>query len=58
MQEFLVQSLDRENPLEKEMATRSIIHAWEIPMDRGDWWAAVHGMQKSWTQLSDKNNKQ
>ena len=28
------------------------------PMDRGYWWAAVHGMQKSWTQLSNKNNKQ
>ena len=23
------------------------------PMDRGDWWARVHGLQKSWTQLSD-----
>ena len=24
-------ALDWEDPLEKEMATRSIIHAWEIP---------------------------
>ena len=23
------------------------------PMDRGAWWAAVHGVSKSWTQLSD-----
>ena len=23
------------------------------PMDRGAWWAAVHGVTKSWTQLSD-----
>ena len=23
------------------------------PMDRGAWWAVVHGMAKSWTQLSD-----
>ena len=23
------------------------------PMDRGDWWAMVHGVKKSWTQLSD-----
>ena len=23
------------------------------PMDRGAWWAAVHGVQKSWTRLSD-----
>ena len=25
----------------------------ENPMDRGAWWAAVHGIAKSWTQLSD-----
>ena len=23
------------------------------PMDRGAWWAIVHGVAKSWTQLSD-----
>ena len=23
------------------------------PMDRGAWWATVHGVTKSWTQLSD-----
>ena len=22
------------------------------PMDRGAWWATVHGVPKSWTQLS------
>ena len=22
-------------------------------MDGGDWWAAVHGVAKSWTRLSD-----
>ena len=22
-------------------------------MDRGTWWATVHGVAKSWTQLSD-----
>ena len=31
MQEMQVQSLDQENPLEKEMATHSSILAWEIP---------------------------
>ena len=31
MQETWVQSLGREDPLEKEMATHSIIIAWEIP---------------------------
>ena len=30
MQETQVQSLDREDPLEKEMATHSSIFAWEI----------------------------
>ena len=25
----------------------------ENPMDRGAWWAAVHGAAKSWAQLSD-----
>ena len=23
------------------------------PMDRGAWWVTVHGVAKSWTQLSD-----
>ena len=25
----------------------------ETPMDGGAWWAAVHGVAKSWTRLSD-----
>ena len=25
----------------------------ENPMDRGAWWATVHGIAKSWTRLSD-----
>ena len=25
----------------------------EHPMDRGAWWAMVHGVTKSWTQLSN-----
>ena len=24
----------------------------ENPMDRGTWWATVHGVAESWTQLS------
>ena len=28
------------------MATHSSILAWRIPMDRGAWWATVHGVQK------------
>ena len=31
MQETRAQSLSTEDPMEKEMATRSIILAWEIP---------------------------
>ena len=25
----------------------------ENPMDRGAWWAAVHGVTKTWTRLSN-----
>ena len=28
------------------MATHSSILAWRMPMDRGAWWAAVHGVTK------------
>ena len=42
-----VQSLGQEDPWEKEMATHSSILAWKNPMDRGTWWAAVHGDTKS-----------
>ena len=34
---------------EEGMATYSSILAWRIPMDRGSWWAAVHGVAKSQT---------
>ena len=46
MQETGDPSLGREDPLEKEMATCSSILAWEIPMDRGAWWATVHEVTK------------
>ena len=36
------------------MATHSSILAWRIPMDRGAWWAVVHGVTKSQTRLSDE----
>ena len=40
MQETWVQSLGQEDLLEKEMATHSIVLAWEIP------WTVVHGVAK------------
>ena len=38
-----------EDTLEEGMATHSSILAWRIPMDRGTWWATVHGVTKSLT---------
>ena len=49
MQETWVQSLGWEDPLEEGMASLSSVLAWRIPMDRGAWWAAVHGVAKSRT---------
>ena len=46
-----------EDPLEKEMTITPVFlpgeaHGGEEPMkDRGAWWAAVHGVTKSRTQL-------
>ena len=49
MRETWVQSLDWKDPLEEGMAIHSSILAWRIPMDRGAWWATVHGVTKIWT---------
>ena len=53
MWETWVQSPGWEAPLEEGMATHSSILAWRIPMNRGAWWATVHGTTKSWTRLTD-----
>ena len=45
MPETRVQSLGRENPLEKEMATHSSILAWEIP-----WTEEPGGLQSMGSQ--------
>ena len=54
MWETWVRSLGWEDPLEEGMATHSSILAWRISMDRGAWWATVHGVAEldSTEQLS------
>ena len=54
MWETWVRSLGWKDPLEEDMATHFRILAWRIPMGRGPWHAAVHGVAKSRTQLSGK----
>ena len=49
MQETWVCSLGWEGPLEDGMAAHSSIPDWRMSMDRGAWWATVHGVAKSWT---------
>ena len=53
MRETWVQSLGWEDPLEEGVETYSSILVWRIPMDRGAWWARVHGVAKSQTRLSN-----
>ena len=52
-QEIWVLSLDQEDPLEKEKATRSNILAWRIPWAEEPGGLQSMGSQKSWTQLTD-----
>ena len=49
MLETWVRSLVWEDPLEEGMVTHCNILAWRIPMYRGAWQAAVHGVTKSQT---------
>ena len=51
--ETWVRSLGWEDPLEEGMATHSSTLAWRIPTDKRAWQATVHGVAKSWTQLSN-----
>ena len=48
MQEMQVRSLGWEDPLEKKMATRLSILAWEIP-----WAEEPGGLQSMWSLESD-----
>ena len=49
----LSRSLSWVDLLEKEMASHPSILAWRIPMDRGAWRVAAHGITKSQTRLRD-----
>ena len=53
MQETMVQSLGRQDPLENGMAAHSSILAWEIPWTGQPAGLQSMGLQKRWTQLSD-----
>ena len=53
MQEMRVRSLGQEDPLGEGTATYSSNSCLGNPMDRGAWQAAVHGVAKSRTRLSD-----
>ena len=49
MEETWVWFLEKEDPLEKEMATHSNILTWEIP-----WTEEPDGLQSMWLQELDK----
>ena len=51
VKETQVWSLGSEYPLEEGMAPYSSILARRMPMDKGAWWATVHGVAKSQTWL-------
>ena len=52
MQEMWVPSLGLEDLLEEEMAAHSSILAWRIPWTEEPGGLLVHGVKKSWMQLS------
>ena len=51
-QEIWIKSLGQEDPLEKEMATTPVLLPGKS-YGQKTWWATVHRVAKSWTQLSD-----
>ena len=54
MQETWVPFLGWEDPLEKEMVTHYNISSLGNPMDRGTWWATVHGVSRVGHDLGTK----
>ena len=53
MQETWVQSMDQEDPLEKEMATHPSVLAWDIPWTEESGGLQSMGSQRSQTGLCD-----
>ena len=53
MQDTWVQSLGQENPPEEGNGYPLQYSCLENSMDRGAWWATVHVVTKSQTQLSN-----
>ena len=51
-----VRFLGWEDLLEESMAIHSSILAWRIPVDRGAWQAAVHGVSESDTATKHKHS--
>ena len=52
IQETRVLPLGPEDPLEKGMLPTSV-SCLENSTERGAWWATVHGVTMTWTQLSN-----
>ena len=50
-----VQSLDREDSLGEGNGYPLQYSCLENPMDRGDWWATIHGVPKNQTCLSNQH---
>ena len=60
MQEMQVSSLDQKDPVEKEMATHSIILSWEIPWTGPGGLHTTHRVEKELNmtkQLNNNNNQ-
>ena len=47
VQETWVRALGWGDPLEEGMAAHSSMLAWRTPLDRGAWWATVHGVSET-----------
>ena len=50
--QYLGLLMQRVDALEKTLML-SLSGLWELVMDREAWRAVIHGVAKSWTQLSD-----